>query len=62
MVCEDREEPPRLATAGAARWMRRKVARNGADPCASLVRYGRETMWNGFLGFEVMSDELGDER
>ena len=61
MVREDSDEPPRLATVGAARWMRRKVARNGADPCASLVRYGRETMWNGFLGLEVMSDELGDE-
>lgn len=32
IVLDEAEEPPRLAAAGAARWTKRKVVMNGADP------------------------------
>ena len=37
MVWDDNSEPPRLAAAGAARCMRRKVVINGADPWVRAV-------------------------
>jgi hypothetical protein len=40
MVCEDSDEPPRLASAGAERCMRRKVVIKGAEMCAVFVRKG----------------------
>jgi hypothetical protein len=35
------EEPPRFASVGAVRWIRRNVLIKGADPWRSLVRAGR---------------------
>jgi hypothetical protein len=32
MVLDEAEEPPRLAATGAARWTKRKIVMNGADP------------------------------
>ncbi len=40
MDCDESDEPPRLAKAGGARWMRRNVVINGLEPWAILVRYG----------------------
>ena len=37
MVWDDSAEPPRLAAAGAARCMRRKVVIKGADTCVRAV-------------------------
>lgn len=40
MVCEESDEPPRLASTGAERCMRRKVVMKGAEMCAVFVRKG----------------------
>jgi len=40
MVCEESDEPPRLASAGAERCTRRKVVMKGAEIWAVFLRKG----------------------
>ena len=37
IVPKEPAKPPILAATSAARWIKRKVVLNGADPCASAV-------------------------
>jgi hypothetical protein len=53
MVCEESDEPPRLASAGAERCMRRKVVMKGAEMCAVFVRKGN-AIWRILSRFGAM--------